>query len=560
MKSNLLCTGVLLALILPVVLLKANQPNVLFIIVDDMNGYAVFDEYANAKTPHIDAFKQEAVTFTKAYCAVAKCVPSRAAVMSGLPANITGAYLDESKPWQNSKILKSCEALPECFQKNGYYTWGRGKTFHNNPPNGRHGNMWNNKYHGGGFGPFVTGANQIQGKWWGVQAYPDKDFPDVYNTDSAVSFLNKTHSEPFFLTIGLYRPHTPFTAPQRFFDMYNLEDITIPSWYLENDLDDVPQAGRNLIDFNNHWSTSGIENEENWKKLIWAYLACNSFVDYNIGRLLTALEDNQLNDNTIVVVWSDNGYHCGEKNHWEKSLMWEQATNTPLFIKIPGMASAGETYHAPVSLVDIYPTLVDYCNLQKPKNELAGISLRPFLEDTELVLDRPIVSFNQRNHITIRSYNYRYLQYPDGSEELYNHLVDSYEHTNLALNLEYKPIIEDMKSWIPKTMNTYTNTSYEIEQVTYDTLFYSVNSLNAYKKGKIRIYPNPVCDRLYVKTYNSLIKQIQLTDITGRLVKVESEKVGANYVSVNLNGVEVGQYLLNIQTKEFQETKKIIVR
>ena len=441
------------------------RPNVLFVIVDDMNGYGFYNKYPGVKMPYLDKLQKQSVVFDHAYCAVPKCVPSRAAVLSGLPANITGAYLNASKPWKQSRVLSEIVSLPECFKDNGYTTFGRGKIFHNNPPEERFKAMWDNEVYSGGFKPFPDPENQVQGRFWGIQAFADKEFPDVMNSDAVMEFLNKDHDKPFFITLGIYRPHTPFTAPQRFFDMYDLNEIILPPGYKKNDTEDIPEMGKRLIDKLKRFRTAGTGNEEMWKKMIWAYLACNTFADWSVGRVIETLDAGKYADNTIVVLWSDNGYHCGEKNHWEKSVPWELGVKTPMLIRIPNMKNAGKVCSLPVNLIDIYPTLVDYCGIDPPSNPLAGKSLRPLLEKPDKFTSKPVVSILGKKYTSVRDKRYRYIQYPDGTEELYDHKNDNFEHNNLAGKWKYKLIKDKLARHVPKIWNSFYTRYESLEKI-----------------------------------------------------------------------------------------------
>ena len=426
---------------------KAEPYNVLFLSVDDMNNYAFYGEYPQSKMPYLDKFKESAVTFSHAYCSSPVCTPSRAANYSGLHAHSTGAYFNGSDPWNKSEQLMNCETLPELFKRAGYYSWGRGKLYHAKLSEGRDAKNFDNKYWGGGFGPFPDEEHQIKGNFWGIQAFPDSVFPDVINSDEAIKFLQQDHFKPFFLTLGLWRPHTPFTCPQRFYDMYNVNDINLPKGYNSDDINDIPDIAKELLD---PFGRFNPEDTIEWKRLIHAYLACNTFADYTIGKVIEALDNSKYAKNTIVVLWSDNGYHCGEKNHWEKNTLWEQAARTPMAIRIPGSKQNGKVCNIPVSLVDLYPTLVDYCQLPEPKHALDGVSLKKALENVSVNWDRTAVTTFGEGFASIRDARYRYIVYSDGSKELYDHSNDPNELINLAYQKEYKTVIEKLSAHVPK--------------------------------------------------------------------------------------------------------------
>jgi arylsulfatase A-like enzyme len=435
--------------------LSSPHPNVVFIIADDMNAYGFYHELPGGKMPHMDAFRKTAVTLDRAYCAAPSCVPSRASFFSGQYPFTTGSYLNGSDPWQKP-AMANIESLPEVFRRSGYETWGGGKLFHAPVGKERERAAWDNApTHGGGFGPFVPETNQLAGQWWGATPWtgPDRDFPDVVNATAAVEFVKQKHDRPFFLVLGLWRPHTPFTAPKRFFELYDESKVPLPprSWQ-ENDLADVPEAGRELAAvFGERWTRTGNDQPDLWRKILRGYLACTSFADWSLGCVIEALDASPYAANTIVIVTSDNGYHCGEKNHFEKSTLWEAAARVPLAIRLPGQRNAGEHTGGTVTLVDLFPTLLDYCGLASPKQKLEGRSLRPLLENPTRAWERPAFTIYEDRYFSARDGRYRYIQYPDGTEELYDHERDPHEFTNIANRQESATIKQRFEKWKPAT-------------------------------------------------------------------------------------------------------------
>ncbi len=431
------------------------KPNVIFVVFDDMNDYGI-SGIEKVKTPNIDKLRNSSVTFTKASCSAPLCMPSRASFFTGVYPFHSGVYANGGDPWNNSEVLKQAETLPELFRRNGYYSFGRGKVYHAKLAEGRiEHNFDNRPIYEGGFGPFPDEAHRVLSKedifqsFWGVQAFPDSLFPDVINTDAVINFLGEKHDKPFFVTLGLWRPHTPFTAPQRFFDMYDPEKIEIPKGYLANDLDDVPEFGRNLLDAFGRFEVTGANNEDRWKHFIHGYYACTSFVDWNLGRLMDAVDQSGYAENTIIVVLSDNGFHIGTKNHWEKNTLWDGSSIVPLIIRMPGSPVNGKTVESPVGLIDLYPTIVDVCGLQPPKQQLDGVSLRPFFEKPGYTWNRPSLTNLGENLISIRSQKYRYIQYPDGTAELYDLENDLFEWKNLVNEKGLEEVVKEHKKYIP---------------------------------------------------------------------------------------------------------------
>jgi arylsulfatase A-like enzyme len=425
---------------------RTQKPNVLFIVVDDMNSWSLLNDYPVLKAPAIRKLMAQSYYFQNASCAAPVCVPSRASFFSGKYPHHSGVYRNGPDVWSHSGLLRQVEALPELFKRNGYTTWGGGKTFHV-PLGEREKQMFDNKVFHGNYGPFETG----KGHWFDVKPWegPDTDFTDVVNAEAAVTFLTQPHEKPFFMYYGLYRPHSPYTAPKRFYDLYEGVDFPDPPGYLKNDLDDVPEKGRELSDGMKQLLKKGLSREESLQTYLKAYCANTSFADWNVGRVLEALDKSAYAKNTIVVFVSDNGFHNGTKDHWTKQTLWEQADNIPFLIRLPG----GKAVSCPqtVSLIDIYPMLVDYCRLSQPRQQLDGKSLVPVLDDPGYKWERPGLTTFGENYSSVRSERYRYILYPDGAEELYDHARDPYEHTNLAGEESVKPVITALSGWIPES-------------------------------------------------------------------------------------------------------------
>lgn len=430
------------------------QPNVVILIVDDMNDYG-WGGAENLITPNLDKLRKESVVFNKSYCPAPVCIPSRAATLTGISPHKSGVYLNGGDPWNNSQELKEAETLAELFKRNGYYSYGRGKIYHKNLEEGRlEKNFDNRPIYEGGFGPYPEEENRVFSekdvfsKFWGVQAFDDSEFPDNINTEAVIDFLKQKHSSPFIVTLGLWRPHTPFTAPQRFFDLYDRETIPIPEAYRKDDLDDIPEFAQNLLDPFGRFEVAGADNVETWKQFLHGYYAATSFADWNVGRIMKAIEESPHADNTIFIFFTDNGFHVGAKNHWEKNTLWEASALSPMSIKMPnGFTSQVES---PVGLIDLYPTLVDLCNLQSPDQELDGESLRPFLVKEEYEWNRPAITYFGEDMLSIRTKNYRFIQYPDGEIEFYDHTRDPNEFNNLAEDHSYQRLIQKHSDMIPK--------------------------------------------------------------------------------------------------------------
>tara|TARA_R110002049_G_scaffold993_1_gene7053 strand:- start:6565 stop:7968 length:1404 start_codon:yes stop_codon:yes gene_type:complete len=431
-----------------------DKPNVLLIVADDMNMWSILKNYAPLQTPALDKLMSESLYFPNASCAAPVCIPSRASFFSGRAPYKTGAYVNNPDTWKNNS-LSTTTVIPESFKESGYTTWGRGKIFHARINGERQNAMFDNKVVEGGFGPFAEKTYQYaKSKWFSIKPWTgsDTDFPDVRNANAAISFLKEKQDDtPFFMYYGLYRPHTPYTAPKRFYDRYKDSEITMAPGYLPNDLDDVPLQGRQLVDSLQPFYKKGLSKKEVLLDMMRAYCANYSFADWNIGRVIKALDESPYADNTIVIFYSDNGFHNGTKNHWVKSTLWEQADGVPFLIRLPNKKS--KECLQTVSLLDVYPTLVEYCGLKQPSHELDGQSIVPVFNHSEAAWNRPSFTCYGESYSSVRDKQYRYIRYPDGSAELYDHYGDPYEYTNLAENPNYKDIIDKLSQSIPPTFS-----------------------------------------------------------------------------------------------------------
>ena len=413
----------------------ARPPDVLMIAIDDLNdmvGCMPFwpgqHEELRAKTPHIDRLAERGTLFVNAHCQAPICNPSRASLMTGRLPSTTGIYY-------LSPLIRDCEStrnlvtLPQHFAANGYHTIGIGKLFH------QKNELEFDDYLGnfGGFGPRPKqpiSAGHTHPLWdWGAFPQRDEQMPDYKIATKACEILAQESDQPRFLAVGFHRPHVPMCVPQKWFDLYDREDCKLAG-YLENDLDDVPQYGQDL-------SWSAVAPRHSWmvennqvEHAIHSYLACVSFVDAQVGRLLDALDESPHAENTIVVLWSDHGFHLGTKDRWGKRSLWDDATRVPLVFAGPGVPSNRRT-NMPVGLIDIYPTFIDLCELP-PQEGLEGYSLTPLLSDELVASVRPVITtFGQHNH-SVRWSRGRLTQYIDGSREFYDYCHDSHELQNLV--------------------------------------------------------------------------------------------------------------------------------
>jgi arylsulfatase A-like enzyme len=451
---------------------EGNRPNVLFIAIDDQNDWiGHMGGHPLVKTPHLDRLAARGTTFLNAHVQSPLCNPSRTSVMLGLRPTTTGIY--GLAPWfRNLPELKDRVTIAQHFAGHGYQTFAAGKIFHGGTGGkGRSGAASNEADLGAQavdfavdfqhHGPTPGIGKRLDKKLipstpmgnhplmdWGVYPHRESDLGDYQVADWTIEQL-KTASpdQPFFIAAGFFLPHVPCYATQRWFDLYPDDDSVLPKT-LEGDRGNTPRFSWYL-----HWELpeprlKWLQENNQWRNLVRSYLACTSFVDAQIGRVINALEDAGLADNTIVVVWSDHGYHLGEKGISGKNTLWERSTRVPLIFAGPGV-TGGQRCSSPAELLDLYPTLIDLCDLT-PRSDLEGLSLVPQLRNAAAPRDRPaITSHNQGNH-GIRSERWRYIRYADGSEELYDMQADPNEWTNLAADPEYTAVIEDHRKWLPK--------------------------------------------------------------------------------------------------------------
>ena len=447
------------------VMASQRQPNVLFIALDDLNDWIkLLSPSAPIQTPNIERLARRGTLFTRAYCASAACNPSRTSILTGLRPTTSGVYGNQSD-WR--RALPDAVTVPQHFKASGYRTEGAGKIFHHH-----YGGAFHDKASFDDFlmMPDPPDAPMPEKKLNGLAKYgsPNTDWGpwpadeakalDVRTANYVIKSLSRKHKRPFFLAAGIFRPHMPFFAPQRFFDFYPPDNVVMPN-ILEGDTDDLPSGARKLLSPKKWFFRDLMEIEAKspgtWKEAVRSYQACATFADAQVGRILDALDNSPYADNTIIVLWSDHGYHLGEKEHWEKFALWEKTNHIPFIIVAPDITHLrrghpGTRCERPVSLVDIYPTLIELCGLE-PKPELDGISLVPLLRDPDAKWERPALMTYQRGNHAVRDERWRYIRYADGTEELYDHSNDPNEWYNVAGNPKNAEVIRRLKRWLPKT-------------------------------------------------------------------------------------------------------------
>lgn len=423
----------------------SSKPNVLFIAIDDLNHWVGhLGVHKQTKTPHIDRLAGMGVSFNKAYCAAPACNPSRAALMSGLRPSTSGCY-DNSQDWRPA--ISEDKLLNTTLLKAGYDAFGAGKIYHGSYGHATH---WTDY-----FTERDAGKNQrhpsakddgVGGIKFSPLANADEDMTDYFTVSYGLEQLRKKHDKPFFLAIGLHKPHMPFSVPKKWFDMFPLESIQLPP-HVAGDLDDVPPIGKKMAGAAGDHAQ--ILASGRWKEAVQAYLATIAFCDSQVGRLLDGLEKSAHRDNTIVCLWSDHGWSLGEKEHWRKFALWEEPTRTVFIWKVPGITPAGAMCSRPVDYMCIYPTICSLTGVAKPAH-VEGLDISPLLKEPQAKWDQPaLTTFRKDNH-SFRSEDWRYIHYADGGEELYDHRSDPNEWTNLANSPKFADIKAEFTKHIPK--------------------------------------------------------------------------------------------------------------
>jgi len=442
-------TLVLLAwLFFPGVVQANDQPDILFIAIDDLNDWTgCLGGHPQADTPHLDRLVARGTLFTNAQCVAPACNPSRTALMSGLRPFSTGVYLN-SQPY--GKPLQGVLTMNRFFIQQGYDVLGGGKIYHGGGgmPGGRESNWHEYFSRGGDPRPkvrSVSGLNMAHFDWGPVDA-PEEEMGDYRLVTWAGEQLQKERDKPLFLAVGFVKPHLPWYAPQKYFDMFPLDSIQLPE-VKEDDLDDVPAAGVKMA--RPEGDHQAVLEGNQWKQGVQGYLATIKFLDDQIGRLTEAVDRSHRADELVIVLWSDHGWHLGEKQHWRKFALWEDAARAPLAFIAPGVTRPKTRCTAAVDFMCIYPTLADLAGLPIPEH-IEGSSVRPLLEDPTGGADLVSLMTHGRGNHSVRSLHWRYLRYADGSEELYDHRSDPHEWSNLANDRQHASVKRRLAKAIPK--------------------------------------------------------------------------------------------------------------
>lgn len=479
------------------------KPNILFIAIDDLNDWVGYlDGHPNTKTPNLDRLAARGVYFTNAYTVSPICGPSRASVLTGMRPETTGVYNNKG---MYKNYVPDAVALPKLLKDNGYYVMGAGKINH------AMGMVVPENYHvygpdaGAIGGPFtwqelsLTPGEKVERKDilgqniaeesgiinniypgkivargslsatlplngidntldrpfngyntfdWGPVDVADDEMPDGKIAKWATEQLRKKYNAPFFLGLGFYRPHQPFYAPKKYFEAFADEDITLPE-VKSNDLSDLSASALHYAHFPWSGSFKRVQKHDAWRDGVLGYLASIHFVDAQVGRVLDALDASVYKDNTLIVLWSDHGWELGEKEHWGKHSPWEGSIRVPLILVPPKNVPLKQgAQHSFASLLDIYPTIVDYAGLTLGK-QLEGRSLKALVSGTQdKVRDYHVTTLGRASY-ALRIQEWKFIRYYDGSEELYNLAQDPNEWTNLASLQRYKSKLSSYRKMLP---------------------------------------------------------------------------------------------------------------
>lgn len=462
----------------------AKRPNVLFIAVDDLNDWVgALGRHPDALTPHIDKLAASGVLFENANCQAPLCGPSRASIMTGLLPSTTGIYqhIADDQIKKSSESLNNRLLLPEYFAANGYKTMGVGKLLHSGDEAGAF-QQFGGTF--GMFGPYPERRFKFDPEWfgqpkgtvtdWGAFPSQDESMPDYHIAQWAIDQLGQSHNDPFFLGVGFVRPHVPWYVPQQWLDKFELDSIDLPP-YLASDFDDIPEIGQSIAEVPMMPTAEWAMQSGEWKAAVRAYLACMAFSDHYVGEVLRALSKSEYAHNTVVVLWSDHGYHLGEKNRFAKHSLWQRSTHVPLIFAGQGIPK-NRKVEAAVGLIDMYPTLAELCGLPLV-DQLDGHSLQPLIDKPSQVWPyAAITTYGENNH-SVKQGAYNYISYEDGTAELYDHQTDPNEWYNLASDTAYASVVAELSKQLP--------------QVNAPQVAHSLSKVNAYfRNKKLEEFPN----------------------------------------------------------------------
>ncbi len=457
----------------------ATQPNVLFVVCDDLNTHVSTSGYPHISTPAFDELAAAGMTFRRAYCQYPVCGPSRASFLHGLYPQSTGVLDNKS---DIRSVRPGTVSMPQRFKESGYWTGAVGKIFHNTNVDpgdvawdqvqrfendempmvtpirkeferehgpvteGKSRKKWRQFY------PTIATQTKGQDPGYGPSGLTDQQHKDGKNARQIREWLTaRSHgARPFFMACGIQKPHVPFLAPDKYFDLYPKASLQFTSASLEF-WKSVPKSAQTKR-YQGFGFEYGVENDDLRRDYMQAYHACISFIDAQIGVVLDGLKQSGHWDDTIVVLTSDHGYLLGEKFMWGKVMLFETCDRVPLVIRVPGQTQAGSTSEGLVELVDLFPTLAELCDV-KPPSDLQGRSLASMLTDPATPgkdVVYTVVTRGQSLGKAIRNQRHRYTRWPDG-EELYDLVVDPDEESNLAASASHHALLETMRRSLSQT-------------------------------------------------------------------------------------------------------------
>ncbi len=493
----------------------AKRPNILFITIDDMNDWAGYLEHSHpdTQTPNLDRLASRGVAFQNGYCNAIMSNPSRTSLLSGLYPATSGIY-NNAAYCKRSPALKEVVTMVEHLKSNGYHTVNIGKLYHGSNrswgeadiadaakydhiwseyddrkkvqkeyqkryvaqnPDKRVGMLNTGKAHAKATGYYNSGIpysedhiKAIDGGStldWGAHPCENEYFYATILPIQTVNSLQQASAKegeykdkPFFISCGLGKPHLSWYAPEDNFAKFPIDQVQCINEAEElADCDDLPTEARAVSEIDKSYKNSKFHLLKKYNKTqeaTAAYLACINYVDYSVGMILDAYDamDKETRDNTIIFLMSDHGFHVGEKARYGKGSLWEETCRIPFIVVAPGITESNSNCYSPVSFIDIYPTIVELAGLQSPAHKLEGRAMVPVLKEVKTKWDYPaITSLNQGSH-TVRTSEWRFTQYPDGGQELYDHRneVDQAERVNLANDPKYSKVVEKMKAMLPQ--------------------------------------------------------------------------------------------------------------
>jgi arylsulfatase A-like enzyme len=430
----------------------ASTRHLLFLAIDDLNDWVgSLGGHPQARTPNLDRLAARSVVFTNAHCAAPLCNPSRATILTGLRPSTTGVY-DNSQPFRLSEKGRNAVTLPQHFREHGYRAIGAGKIYHGPFPDPQSWDDYGFYPRGENSAGFPNPPSNLNGLNkgnfdWGPIDRPDDDFDDGKVVQWTTQQLSGKLAGPTFLACGIYRPHLPWYVPRKYYDLFPLDSIELPA-VQSGDLDDVPPIGRKFaLAQGDH---AAVMKAGKYKEAVRAYLASIAFADACLGRVLRALETGPNSADFSIVLWSDHGWHLGEKLHWRKFTLWEESTRSVLMISAQPRIRGNTRCSRAVSYTDLYPTITELCGLPA-RDGLDGRSFLPLLSNHETPWNRKALTTYLKGNHAVRDERWRYIRYADGSEELYDHSTDPMEWTNIASDPRHAGTKASLARWLPES-------------------------------------------------------------------------------------------------------------